>query len=76
MTVYYVSSHHSNQEGGPEHITVSRRRLAIGSTGPISGGLTADLALLFVFVVTFIFFAFPMCQSDHLRLWRSLINRS
>ncbi len=56
--------------------------LANGSTGTFPGGLlglAGDLAhcpVVYLFIInTFIYLAFPMCQSDHFRLWHSLINR-
>ncbi len=67
-------------------IHTPRRGLATGSTGTFPGGLAADLARCPVFLYIFFFiiiifffifffsFAFPMCQSDHFRLWHSLIN--
>ncbi len=50
---------------------------------PVAWRLIWPAALCFLFIyyylyfeniIIFIFFAFPMCQSDHFRLWHSLIN--
>ncbi len=66
------------------HGALHDRDWPLGAPGrfPVAWLLIWPTALCFILIIIiiiiinffFFFFAFPMCQSDHFRLWHSLIN--